>query len=300
MKRLFFSLSVVFVILILNCSKHYQGDIELFSLEGEWYYQISDSLSFQKAESLSEGWMEAITPIIFHGSDLKQNKKWIWLKREFVIPGHFIYNTLYLDLGEFKGKTEIYLNGESLDKSQKVQSLGNMFLQGYRLVELHMADLHFGHQNSLLVGSHLKKSSDSLYIEQPAIYSRLGFLKKQSFPVSECPYRLEREVHAFLEDFSMAWAQSDSLQMVDFFTPDFNFRDMNRTKYSAQLIGLKNVHSISQIEISDPNYFLLNGKEQVLVFGDWIVRQSEEISWHLPFILQVINSDDHWLIGKIY
>ncbi len=300
MKRLFFSLSLAFFILIPNCSKHYQGDIESYSLEGEWYYQITDSLSFQEVEFLTTGWMEALTPIIFHGNDLKPNKKWIWFKRDFVIPGHFVYNPLYLDLGEFKGRTEIYLNGVPLEISRKIQSLKDMFLEGYQLVELHMADLRFGHPNSILVESRLKKSTDSLYIEQPAIYSRVGFLKKQGFPVSECPYRLERDVHALLEDFSLAWAESDSSQLIDFFTRDFRFRDLNRSAYSPRLIDLKNDRQISQIEISDPNFFLLNGKEQVLVFGDWIVRQSEEISWHLPFILQVIKSDDHWLIGKIY
>jgi hypothetical protein len=300
MKKILLLISLVFIIVVLNCSKHYQGDIESFSLEGEWYYQVTDSISFQEAEFMPDGWIEAITPIAFHKSNLKQNKQWIWFKKEFVIPGHFIYNPLYLDLGEFKGKIEIYLNGEPLDKVQKIQSLGKMFLQGYQLVELHMANLRFGHPNSLLVESRLKKPSDSLYIEQPAIYSRTGFLKKQGFPVSECPYRLERDVHAFLEDFSVAWVEGDSLLLFKFFNNDFHFREMNRTEYVDRLIDLKDDHQISQIEISDPNFFLLNGKEQVLVFGDWIVRQSEEISWHLPFILQVIKSDDHWLIGKIY
>ena len=300
MKKTSIYLIIAFAIGIVDCRKHYQGDIESFSLEGEWSYQFTDSISIQEADTLSHGWLEAMTPVLFRKNDLKQRKQWIWLKKDFVIPGHFIYNPLYLDLGEFKGKTEIYLNGVPLDKWQEAHSLKDMFLDNYYLVELYMADLRFGHRNSLLVGSYFKKPSDSLYIEQPAIYSRIGFLKKHGFPVSECPYRLERDVHAVLEDFSLAWVGNDYSQLFNFFAPDFQFRGLNRTDYSTRLIDLKKDHQISQIEISDPNFFLLNGKEQVLVFGDWIVWKSEETSWHIPFILQVIKSDDHWLIGKIY
>jgi hypothetical protein len=300
MKRVLLNFATIILMVSLNCSKHYQGDIDSFSLQGEWLYQFTDSLSFQEIASMTSGWLEAITPIVFHKGDLKKDKQWIWLKKEFVIPGHFINNPLYLDLGEFRGNTELYLNGQFLSGMSNMGGFSRMFLMKYRLLELHMADLHFGHQNQLLVETRFKNISDSLYIDQPAIYSRTGFLKNQGFPVSECPYRLERDIHATLEDFSLAWLRGDSLQLYNFFDRNFIFRDMNPVTYSKKLIELNDAHNISQIELTGPNFYLLNGQDKVLVFGDWMIWSDEQAPNHLTFILNVVKRDKDWLIGKIY
>ena len=298
MKALLYFTTII-LILSVNCSKHYQGDLESFSLQGEWLYQFTDSLSFQEVDSMPSGWQEAVTPMVFRKSDLKLNKQWIWLKRGFILPGHFFNNPLYLDLGEFRGNTEFYLNGRLLSGLQNMGNIGKMFLMKYRLIELDMADLNFGRQNKLLVAARFGNISDSLYIDQPAIYSRAGFLKKQGFSISECPYRLEKEIHATLEDFSLAWLKGDSSALYNFFDRDFIFREMNNITYAKMLIESKDVYNISQIELNDPDFYLLNGQDTVLVFGDWLIRSDEQLSSHLTFIMNVVKRDQGWLIGKI-
>ncbi|MEJ2048550.1 MAG: hypothetical protein P8Y60_01660 [Calditrichota bacterium] len=300
MKRVLLNFITIMLVVSLNCSKHYQGDLDSFSLQGEWLYQFTESLNFQEVDSMPSGWMEAITPIVFRKSDLKLNKQWIWLKRGFILPGHFVNNPLFLDLGEFRGNTEFYLNGRLLSGLQNMGNIGKMFLMKYRLIELDMADLNFGRQNKLLVEARFGNISDSLYIDQPAIYSRAGFLKKQGFSISECPYRLERDIHATLEDFNLAWLRGDSLQLYNFFDRNFIFRDMNPVTYTKKLIELKTVHNISQIELTGPDFYLLNGQDTVLVFGDWKIRSDEQPFYHLTFILNVVKRDQGWLIGKIY
>lgn len=299
-KSISLALFILVIHFTLNCSRNYEGDLESFSLEGEWLYRFSNSINPKEIQSLKDGWMDAVTPIVFHKTDMKIGDRKLWLKKEFVLPGHFVDKSIYLNLGEYSGRVEFYLNGRLLDNLNQIQKIRELFSLKYRLIELHPANLHFGQHNQLLIEKWFIKTSDSLLIDQPTIYSRTGFLQGKGFTISECPYYIERDLHAFIEDFSLAWMYADSSEVINFFAENFRFKRMDRTIYVSKLLRLRDVYSIEKIELGKPNFYNFGSDTKILVFADWVIQLYNQKTYHLPFILESTKTNEKWLFLKIY
>ncbi len=278
-----FTLSVFFI----NCSRHYSGDIDEFTLNSRWLFVSADSNAqkdsiFFAAEHFTE-----------FRNRLIGNKG--LFRKTFVLDAHFTESKLFLVLLKHDIFTDITLNGIKIYKSSHhITGLNNTPLQNSVLL-FDDSYLNFGKKNILEFSTGNVQNMDSLTFSRAGIFSPPSMLQVMGFQVVECPYRAEKNIHAILEDISQAWRQQDSLMLHDFFSSSFEDADTVIQSLTAIIRQLEP----TAVELYEPVFCCNSEQTSVIALGEWILHYPDHSNDRFPFSWKFIRIDGKWFIEEI-
>ncbi len=282
--RIFLPIFTVF--LFAACSKHYQGDLDVFSLTGRWEVAFSAKAGteLEREETLRWGTVELPGRVA-----IPDTAQALWLRRQFVLPGHFPDRQIYLYLGKVGSNSRVLLNGHSLIcETRPLWYFLNLY-GGELLLEVHPDELHYGKTNRLMLVMDANALPDTLLAGHPGLYTRLGFLNMKGQAVQECDFSLERDLHARLEDLAESWQKGDSLGLVGYFS-DLSLKENPSTRMLLKdMLRVQKIFQPVDIELSRPEFFRCPVQGKILVLGEWLFHRTDGSVERIPF---------QWAIGK--
>lgn len=292
MKKIVLFIAALF--LLTSCSKNYQKDLTAYPLRGEWLVHAGDNPRWRLPGIAESDWQ----PLTEDGR-LPPNgyRGFLWLRRYFVLPGHFPDKIIYLYLGPARDSLAVYLNGRLIGREGTFSRHFGNLPQREALFQVDPALLHFGKENVLAVRLYFSGNARTPLFPRAALYSRLGFLRARGLPVSACSFKTERELHARLEDFARDWLAGDSAGMAGYFVPD-SLQANRRTdllfreiRVAARQPGLRD------IELYRPGFYRCQRDSAVLVLGDWRFHFPDERMTQQPFQWKFVRRDADWYLA---
>ncbi len=284
------------ILTFLFCSKNYEGDLQSFSLNGMWLYHEGTSAEWSRTFFNDTSWARISLPAVLKSSVGSGSGNPTCYRRHFVLMGHFEERVVYLYLGRNADSMNVYLNGKLVGHRGNVSPhFGNIHRQK-AIFEIDPADLHFGRENVLAVDVFGGEAADSLFGKHPGIYSRLGFLRMSGFRVSTCPYKIERNIHARLEDFSKEWQRGDSLKMASYLGANIEKRNSAAGELLSELLSERLRFQSANIELERPGFYCEKGDSVVLVLGDWYIRSEDRPVHRLAFQWRFQKLGGKWYI----
>ncbi|MEJ2636600.1 MAG: hypothetical protein P8184_15070 [Calditrichia bacterium] len=281
-----------------SCSKHYQGDIDIFPLKGGWFITAGDTSTGLSPAEKTSGWQKFLPPLQAPMPS-GNSEPFYWLRKDFVLRGHFVDPVIYLYPGYLPDSSVVYLNGRRLNRRGTFLRFLKSISHPQFIYEISLSQLHFGKRNQLMIRLPRAEIPDSLLSGKRGIYSRLGFLHTEGYTVKLCPYDIERDLHARLEDFSASWMNLDTLQMKQFLSPDFAGKQTNPSLFEDSILQKTERQHPQEIELYRPGFYCSPDDSTVLVLGNWIFHYPCERKKESLFFWEFKRFGRTWKISDI-
>jgi hypothetical protein len=296
-KYYFYRVLVVFMLILsggVNCSRHYEKDLEFFQLAKGWTFYASDSLSFSDTTFFREKWSSYESANQLREWLKIQNSRFLWCRNDFILDGHFTTAILFLKLKTIPPISEVILNHQQLKFSRKtIERVNNTGLQ-QNLFRINNPDLHFGKRNTLLIALAIPSPPDSIFLFPPGIYSGSALLKNIGIPVQECSYKMEKNSHSFLEDFAISWQKPDTEALRIAILPDSN----QANKTVAIFSNAVETRKPFEIELYEPEFFCLPSHSAIIVLAEWLFHYHDRETEAFPFSWELKKVDKKWYVYK--
>ncbi len=280
----------------IKCTRHYQKDLDFFQLRAGWKYYGSNSLSFSDTTFIPGKWILPESAPQLREWLKTGNARYLWCRNEFILDGHFTTSTLFLKLQTLPAIRQIILNQQHLKLPDDIIPAVNGTPLQKIIYRIDNPELHFGRKNTLIVGLLVSSLPDSIFAATPGIFSGRALLQDMGLPVEECPFRIERNCHAFLEDFAISWLKQDTMFLQTIFTPG-----NNETRGTVkQLVEAVTKRNPSEIEFYEPEFYCLPSRSSVIVLADWIFHYPGRNNESFPFSWELRKVDQRWYLAKLY
>jgi hypothetical protein len=296
-KYYFYRVIIVFTLILtgaMNCSRHYEKDLEFFQLAKGWTFYATDSLSFSDTTFFREKWSSYESANQLRDWLKVRNSRFLWCRNDFILDGHFTSTILFLKLTTILPASEVILNHQQLKYPKETIELVNNTPLQQNLFRINNPDLHFGKRNTLLIALSIPSPPDSIFHSPPGIYSGSALLKNIGIPVQECSYKMERNSHSFLEDFALSWQKPDSEALRIAILPGSNQASQN----IAILSDAIEIRKPSEIELYEPEFFCLPSRSSIIVLAEWLFHYPDRETEAFPFSWELKKADKKWYVYK--